>query len=153
MGFLIATIAITLVTVGLQEGTAHFQGKVSNKLIKLGQQLYTKMNKNSTLKNKIIEAYSSKDNQLMTAILNGAGFGPRLRQLEAERKAAKEKYNQEVNTLDNEQTDLTNKFNEVSSATYGNGTISGVVHSNNVYKNVSQQIEGGINNGEKVQEK
>lgn len=105
-----------------------------------------KIQNNNQLLDKLTDAYNNRNSELLTEILQGAGFGPRNQAIKDAIIANKEQYTNKKSIIEAENTDLTNKYNEANSAAYATGTIAGAQHAKEVYNNINQAINGGLSN-------
>lgn len=148
LAMILTSVALTAISIGWQEAVTAYGNKVSSKVINLAQQLYTKIQNNNELLDRLNEAYNSKNSELVTELLQGAGFGARSQAIKDALSSLKSDYQGQKSKISAENTDLTNKYNEATSASYATGTIAGAKHAENVYNNINQAINGGINNNE-----
>lgn len=149
LAMVLVSIALTASSIGWQEAVTNYGNKVSHKVIKLAQQLYTKIQNNNELLERLTDAYNSRNSGLMTELLQGAGFGSRNQAIKEAMETLRSDYNNEKSRIVKENTDLTNKYNEANNVAYSTGTIAGAKYAEDVYNNINQAINGGLTNEKK----
>lgn len=144
---LVIGLALAMVTYGVDQAIKMKGNKVSSKLQNVAKQLYTQISKNNTLLDKLSDAYNRKDNEMMSELLSGAGFGVRADAIKKARDKAKEEYQSERQSVTDQNTKLQNAYNQTSQASYNTNDLAGISQGKDVLNSVdsvSQLVEGGI---------
>lgn len=113
----------------------------------LAAKIYKKLMANSKTKDKLIEAYQNKNNNLLSSLINQAGYSVQASALQKEIKEAKEKYLNKNDELTDKNTNLTNLYNKVVNAgNMAGSSIAANVSGEDTIKNVSKLVDGGVEN-------
>lgn len=147
MEAIIVGLILAMATYGVDQAIKLKGNKVSTKLQNTAKQIYTQISKNTSLLDKLSDAYNRQDNELMSELLSGAGFGVRADALKKARQENQSAYNKEKQSISDQNTQLQNAYNQVSQASYNTNDIAGIEQGKDVLKSVdsvSQLVEGGI---------
>lgn len=147
MEAIIVGLILAMATYGVDQAIKLKGNKVSTKLQNTAKQIYTQISKNTSLLDKLSDAYNRQDNELMSELLSGAGFGVRADALKKARQKNQSAYNKEKQSISDQNTQLQNAYNQVSQASYNTNDIAGIEQGKDVLKSVdsvSQLVEGGI---------
>lgn len=147
MSAVITGLALAMVTYGVDQAIRMYGNKVSSKLQTMAKQLYTKISKNNQLLDNLTDAYNRKDNELLTEILSGAGFGARSQALKDARETNTKEYKDKKQQVSDENTKYQNAYNQVSQASYNTGDIAGISQGTQIANDnsIDQLIKGGLN--------
>lgn len=155
MGVIIGIIASILLAGGgiaYQEGTQAWGNDIRSKAEKLAKQIYTKLMSNNQTKDKLIEAYQNKDNNLLSSLINQAGYSAQATALRKEIQKNKSEYQSNKSKLDKESVDLTNQYNKVTNAAaYSGSTLSANKWAEDTVKDVDNLVNGGYHEKEEIQ--
>lgn len=148
-------ILISLGSAAANEFTSSAGNDTAGKLTRVAKNIYDKISKNADLLNKLSDAYSSKNNSLVTELLQGAGFGPRSEAIKRAIKDLSAEFTQNRSEVQRQIADLTNHYNEVTNAASKAGTtIANTRYAGEVYdkyknedpeNSVDQLVNGGAN--------
>lgn len=147
IGTIVATVVASMLTYGATQGIEMYGNKISKKLQTQAKQIYTQIAKNSNLADKITEAYNRKDNELVTELVNGAGFGSRAAALQEARAQNLKEYQTNKQSITGQNAKLQNAYNQATQASYNTGDIAGISQGKDVLTSndsVSQLVEGGL---------
>lgn len=148
LGVILASVIMSIASVGYAETVRAAGNKINDRLIKVANEIYSKIANNNQMLDKLSEAYSTKNNNLIQDIFTSAGFGPRVSALQKELQGTKKTYQDAKNKIENENVQLQNQYNELSSAQAGLGTIAGNEYANSKLPKedagVNQNIKGGL---------
>lgn len=148
LGLILASVIMSIASVGYAETVRAVGNKVNDRLVKTANNIYTKIANNNQLLDKISEAYNTKNNNLLQDIFTSAGFGPRIDALQKELESTKKDYQTQKHTIENENVQLQNQYNELASAQAGLGTIAGNQYADSKLPKedagVNQNIKGGL---------
>lgn len=146
---MIEALIITLLTIGgmgYNEIMYALGTKGANKLVTLAKKIYNKIADNQELLDKLTDAYNRRDNQYMTELMQGAGFGPRTASIKEAMKIAKEQFQAKKAEHVKENARLSNLYNQANQAMSGAGTMAGNINIDDTVASIEQQINGGANN-------
>lgn len=148
-------ILISIGSAAANEITSAAGNDTAGKLTRVAKNIYDKISKNSDLLNKLTDAYNSKNNSLVTELLQGAGFGPRSEAIKRAIKDLGTEFNQNRAKVQKQVADLTNQYNEVTTAANKAGTtIANTMYADETYNkfksedsesSVDQLVNGGAN--------
>ena len=156
MEALIVGLILAMATYGVDQAIKLKGNKVSTNLQNVAKQIYTKISKNNSLLEKLADAYNRNDNELMSELLSGAGFGTRATKLKKAREEAQSSYNKEKQSISDQNTQLQNAYNQASQASYNTSDLAGINQGKEVLNNlgvkttsgsvdsVNQLVEGGL---------
>lgn len=147
MGTIIAGLALAMVTYGVDQAIRMYGNNISTKLQTMAKQLYTKISKNNQLLEQLTDAYNRKDNELLTELLSGAGFGARAQALKDARDTNTKTYQDKKQQISDENTKYQNAYNQVSQASYNTGDIAGIKQGQQIASDnsINQLVKGGLN--------
>lgn len=139
----ILTVVLMAGGVAYPEAIAYAGNKRTKKLTDIAKEIYTQIAKDSRLLEKLADAWSQKDANYMTELMQGAGFGPRSEAIKQAKQAAKQEYLKEKEIVSQRVTNNQNKYNEATTAAYNTGTISGIKQADALIEGLNQSINGG----------
>ena len=151
MGSVIGAILMVVLTaagISYPEVISMVGTKRTNRLTEIAKRIYNQISDNQELLDKLTDAYSRKDADLASQLLQGSGFGPRATALREAARDAKAAYQAEKLDLTKKNADLTNKYNQINQASYNTNTIAGIQNADRVADSVEQAINGGANNAQ-----
>jgi hypothetical protein len=146
MGAIIGAIVsaiVMMLPVAYQEAATSAGTKTMNRLISLGREIYTQIANNQEALSKLQDAYSRKDNDLVTEIMKSTGFGPRSGALKRARNILREEYETKKNQNVKKTAELQNMYNEANQASYNTQTFAGKKRADETADKIEQAINGG----------
>lgn len=144
---IISAILMTAIPMLLQEQVQNYGGDIKNRAEKLAKDIYTKLSNNTKTRDKLIEAYQTKNNDLLTSLVNQSGYGPQAEALRRELVKARDQYNAKNSALVDKNTELTNQYNQVVNAGNQAGiSFSGNSNASNNLDQVESLVNGGAEN-------
>lgn len=135
----IVSLALGIGTITYQELATKYGTKLARTITQTANQLNSLIAKNNTLANQLQDAYNSKNNALMNALLSSAGFGNIKVEISKKMKEAKELYDKNVKALNENTAELSNEQSRLSSGMSSLNTIAGNIAGENAIKDTNMQ--------------
>lgn len=143
----IVSAMIMMLPTAVQELSTGLGNRTMDKLINIAKKIYTKISQNQEDLLKLQEAFSRKDSELMTEILQSTGFGPRSTELKKAREIVKQDYETEKSKNLKQTAELQNLYNEANQASYNTQSFTGQWHGEDVAKRIQENLDQQINGG------
>jgi hypothetical protein len=119
---------------------------------KIAADIYTKLMSNNKTKDQLMEAFNRKDNDLMSALINQAGYSSQASALRKQIQQERKNYKEKNSKLVDQSTQLTNQYNKIVNAGNAAGTsISANNAAEKIIKDVqndTSKIQTLVNGGE-----
>lgn len=137
-------LALAIAQAGYATVAAEWGARIDARALSLARDIATRINKNNALKEKLTNAYNSRNAELVNSTLRGMGFGPRAAALYKQRMELEDAYHKEYNDLSERNVNLSAAQERANAA----AMLAGSSHSGNkaaeqVVSGLEQNIKGG----------
>jgi hypothetical protein len=155
---LTATLILEIVGLALTAGTAVASSVINNmgseirsKILRMASQLSAQISRNNILMDKITNAYQNKNNQLLTEMMNGLGYGPRIQNLVNQFKKNETQYQEEITKIKQANVQLEQEVNNLNAASSNAGAgIRGNALAGEQIEQTEKKFENELNQQQNV---
>lgn len=158
LGFLEGASLVGAIVQQITGGVSRFiDAATRNKIKELAKDILDKSRQNQNTYNKLINALETKNSNLLSALYQGMGFGPRMESIRKEiqdilntKNEATKEFTDKQTQLDKYSSDL-NRVESMMNSGSVVAAVQGLNAANQLNDDYKQNIQGGLTNEKKVQ--